>query len=156
GADRLRCRRAAGGAEGRMSVFGRYARYYDACYADKDYAAECDFLEAAFARFGRRPATLLDLACGTGAHGLILAARGYALCGVDRSAGMLAGYRDKANAAGLAAELHEQDFSHLALGRRFDGAICMGDAVGYLPETADVLRFFTRVRHHLRDEGVFV
>ena len=41
-----------------MSVFGDYARYYDLYYAGKDYDGECDFLEAAFTRFGRRPQTV--------------------------------------------------------------------------------------------------
>jgi len=31
-----------------MSVFGSYVGYYDVLYFDKDYGAECDFLESIF------------------------------------------------------------------------------------------------------------
>jgi len=137
-----------------VGVYDRLAQYYDVCYADKDYVAECDFIEAAFARFGQRPKTILDLACGTGNHGLGLAARGYEPCGVDRSAAMLARYRDKARTKGLSVELHEQDLRGLQLKRQFDAAICMFDAVGYLSADADLVAFFSRLRTHVRPGGL--
>ena len=54
-----------------------YADAYDALYADKDYDAECDLLERIFRRVGRPVRTVLDLGCGTGAHAVRLAQRGY-------------------------------------------------------------------------------
>jgi len=63
-----------------------YAGTYDALYQDKDYEAECDFLQQVFARYAQAPIrAILDLGCGTGGHALPLARRGYALTGVDRS-----------------------------------------------------------------------
>jgi SAM-dependent methyltransferase len=139
-----------------MSVFEDYARYYDIYYASKDYDGECDFIEAGLLRFGQRPKTILDLACGTGNHGLRLAARGYQMCGVDGSAAMLAQYRRKAEARGFTVELHEQDMRRLELGRRFDAVICMFDAIDYLPDNADLMTFLRRVRDHLKPGGLFL
>lgn len=143
-------------APGTTGVFGDYARYYDVYYAGKDYDGECDFIEKGFARFGRGPRTILDLACGTGNHGLRLANRGYQVTGVDRSAEMLAQYRRKAGARGLAIDLHEQDLRELDLPGQFDAAICMFDVIDYLPANADLVAFLRGVRRHVRPGGVFL
>jgi len=58
--------------DGDMSTFGPgYASAYDALYADKDYAGECDVLKRLFDRFAAAPVhDVLDLGCGTGRHAL--------------------------------------------------------------------------------------
>src|SRR5437773_5856383 len=57
--------------------FDRLADYYDILHDDVDYAAECALLEEVFSRYmDRRPATVLDLGCGTGNHARILATLG--------------------------------------------------------------------------------
>jgi len=139
-----------------MPVFEKYAEYYDVYYAGKDYDGECNFIEAGLVRFGQRPQTILDLACGTGNHGLRLARRGYQICGVDLSAAMISQYKRKAEAQGSSVELHEQDLRHLELGRQFDAAICMFDAIDYLPVNADLTAFLRRVAAHVRPGGVFL
>ena len=78
-------------------VFGQeYAAAYDLLYADKDYDAECDLLERIFRESGRPVRTVLDLGCGTGAHAVRLAQRGYEVVGVDLSEDMLRIARDRA------------------------------------------------------------
>lgn len=139
-----------------MSVFAGYARYYDRFYQGKNYAAECDFIEAAATRFSRCPETVLDLACGTGNHGLRLAQRGYAVTGVDRSAHMLAEYRAKAEAEGLQIPLFRQDLRRLRLESSFDLAICMFDAVGYLTENQDLCDFFTPLARQIQPGGLLL
>ena len=138
------------------TVFEDYAKYYDIYYAGKDYDGECDFIEAGFARFGQKPRTVLDLACGTGNHGLRLAERGYEVCGVDLSEAMLSRYRSKADARGISVELHQQDLRSLDLGRQFDAVICMFDAIDYLPDNTDLAAALQRICAHLRPQGVFL
>jgi SAM-dependent methyltransferase len=137
-------------------VFDEYAKYYDVYYADKNYDRECDFIEAAFVRFGQQPKTLLDLACGTGNHGLRLIERGYHVTGVDMSDAMLSQYRTKADARGMRVELHQQDLRSLNLDRQFDAAVCMFDAIDYLPENADLAAALRRIAAHVRPGGLFV
>jgi len=139
-----------------MSAFQEYARYYDVYYAEKDYDGERAFIEAAFAQFGCSPRTILDLACGTGNHGLRLAAKGYEICGVDQSEVMLDLFRRKAEAQGASVELHCQDLRELSLDRQFDAAICMFDAVDYLVENSDLSVFFRALRHHVAPEGLLI
>lgn len=69
-----------------MTVFGKYARFYDTLYQDKNYKKECNFLEAIFRKYSRREIrTIFDLGCGTASHDILLAKRGYNITGIDVS-----------------------------------------------------------------------
>jgi ubiquinone/menaquinone biosynthesis C-methylase UbiE len=76
--------------------FSSSARVYDLLYeaAGKDYEVEADELHALIQ--SRRPgaASLLDVACGTGAH-LVYLRRHYEVAGLDRAPAMLAEARDR-------------------------------------------------------------
>lgn len=73
-----------------------YAKYYDAMYQEKDYAAECNFLEKIFKTYASSPIRrILDVGCGTGGHALPLAKRDYFTTGVDASAAMVDVARQK-------------------------------------------------------------
>ena len=138
-------------------VFGEhYSSLYDRFYRDKDYAAECDLLEAAWQRIGLEPRTVLDGGCGTGGHALELVRRGYSVTGVDRSPHMLEQARAKAGAAGSNLELVLADLTELDLGSRFDAAVLMFAVLGYLTETREILRALSAVRAHLVAGGVLV
>ncbi|MGZ7180607.1 MAG: class I SAM-dependent DNA methyltransferase, partial [Halobacteriota archaeon] len=74
-----------------MDVFDRYAQYYDLFYRDKNYTDEVDYVDALIEKYALgKPATILDLGCGTGGHAVLLAKKGYDVTGVDRSDAMLA------------------------------------------------------------------
>lgn len=138
-------------------VFERYAACYDALYAEKDYAAECDFVEALLcAHAAGRVRSLLDLGCGTGGHAIPLARRGYQVTGVDRSDGMLEAARAKAAAAGVTVDFRGGDLRALDLGRTFDAVLAMFAVVGYQTSNDDLLAAFRAVRRHLAPKGLFV
>ncbi len=140
-----------------MTTFGRYARFYDLLYRDKDYAAECDCLELLFARHARgKVRSVLDLGCGTGGHALLLVARGYRVAGVDRSQGMLAVARRKAGEAGVAARFSRGDIRTVRLGRTFDAVISMFAVLGYQTEDRDVVAALATAAAHLRPGGLLV
>ncbi|HEY5483850.1 MAG TPA: class I SAM-dependent methyltransferase [Propionibacteriaceae bacterium] len=140
------------------SVFGAdYAASYDALYADKDYDAECDLLEGIFRESGRPVATVLDLGCGTGAHAVRLALRGYDVVGVDVSDGMLDAARRRAEHAGSSTvSFVHGDIRALGLDRRFDAVICMFAVLGYQTTDEDVAKALDTVRLHLAPGGLFV
>src|SRR5581483_10962704 len=93
------------------AVFTRSTHLYDAVYSFKDYAAESARLHELIQ--ARRPgaATLLDVACGTGAH-LEQLGRWYEVEGVDVDPEML----EVARARLPGVPLHAGDMRELDLG----------------------------------------
>jgi SAM-dependent methyltransferase len=143
-----------------MSVFGDYAQFYDALYQEKDYEAECDFVEQIFTRYALSPITsILDLGCGTGGHALPLARRGYQVTGVDLSEGMLAQARWKSTStAGLSISptFEQADIRNLDLGHDLDAVISMFAVMSYMTTNNELLSVFRTARRHLRRGGLFI
>jgi SAM-dependent methyltransferase len=133
--------------------FGGYAAVYDLVYRDKDYPAECDFLERAWRMWSERPvATVLDLGAGTGNHAVELARRGYGMTAVDRSPAMLA----EAARKGGGVELVEGDVRSIDLGRTFDAVVELFAVLGYQTTDEDVGGALATVARHLEPGGTFV
>lgn len=139
-------------------TFGKeYAGAYDVLYADKNYDAEVDLIEAAIARHGRGPAVaVLDLGCGTAGHAIPLTRRGHVVTGVDLSPGMLEQARAKAASAGVDVELWEGDIRCVELGKHFDVALLMFAVLSYMHGNDDVLAALRTARRHLRDGGLLL
>lgn len=134
-----------------------YAEGYDFMYREKDYKAECDLLESIWAETGTRVKTVLDLGCGTGAHSLELAARGYEVTGVDISPEMIAiAERKKDEAGAVNVAYYVSDIADVDLGREFDAAIMMFNVIGYLADRDQRQAALTNVRKHLDAGSPFV
>ena len=117
------------------AAFGPVAPYYDALMAGVPYRFWVEYLERLWALHGKTPRAVLDLACGTGTVSRLLAARGYALTGVDLSDGMIAVARLRAAEAGLPIPFHRQDAASFDLGDApFDAVVCLFDSLNYILE----------------------
>src|SRR5262249_38407156 len=132
-------------------LYRELARFYDRIYASKPYAAEIrELLALARRALGRRPRSLLDVACGTGRH-LAEVGPGIDRAGVDRSAAML---REARTRLGPGVELRQGDLRRFDLGRTFDVVTCLFSAIGYLPTRIDRDRALARFYAHLNPGGV--
>jgi len=139
------------------AAFGLVAPYYDALMAGVPYRFWVEYLERLWALHGRKPRAILDLACGTGTVSRLLAARGYALTGVDLSEGMLDVARRRTGEDGLPIVFHQQDAAELDLGpARVDAVICLFDSLNYILEPERLQSAFARVCAHLRPGGTFI
>ncbi len=139
------------------AAFGLVAPYYEALMAGVPYRFWVEYLERLWALHGRRPHSILDLACGTGTVSRLLAPRGYSMTGVDLSAGMLDVARRRAEEAGLPIVFHRQDAAELDLGAaRFDAVVCLFDSLNYILEPERLRSAFARVFAHLRPGGTFI
>jgi SAM-dependent methyltransferase len=107
-------------------VFSRSAEIYDAVYSWKDYADEARRLRALVAARAPEAATLLDVACGTGAH-LAELRRWFEVEGLDLDPAVLAVARGRLPDV----PLHEGDMVDFDLGRTFDVVTCLFSSVGY-------------------------
>jgi SAM-dependent methyltransferase len=81
------------------ALFENYGRKYELESFTAGTLGECDFIEKEIG-FDKR-LRILDIGCGTGRHSVELAARGYAVTGLDLSGSMLARAREKAAARGV-------------------------------------------------------
>lgn len=141
----------------RVVPFEAYAAYYDALYREKNYPEECDVLERIFERFAVSPVKrILDLGCGTGGHATVLASRGYAVTGVDRSGQMLAMASEKSRRLGVNVEFEEGDICSWRGTGTWDAAIAMFAVLSYQVEHEDVAAVLDTVRRHLPPNGLFV
>lgn len=133
--------------------FAPSAHVYDLLYeaAGKDYEAEADDLHALIQ--ARRPgaASLLDVACGTGAH-LLHLRHHYEVAGVDLEPAMLEEARKRLPDVALT----HGDMRSFALGRTFDAVTCLFSAVGYMRSTAELDRAVRTITRHLSPGGIVV
>lgn len=132
-------------------MYDRSARWYDAIYSFKDYAAEAEMLRGLIE--ARRPGArrLLDVACGTGEHLKQLRER-FEVEGLDSSAAML----EVARAKLPGVPLTQADMLAFDLGRTFDAAICMFGAMGHLPDEPALGAAIRQIALHLDPGGVLI
>ena len=135
-------------------VFSEYSDFYDLYYADKDYAAEVDFVLELAARFGNTPMTLLDMGCGTGRHLEEFVKRGLKCDGFDLSAEMLSHARKRL--AGTGVNLSEGNLTDFENGKQYDIVVSMFAVMGYLTSNNKLLAGLETARKHLKEDGVFI
>jgi SAM-dependent methyltransferase len=142
------------------ATYDPLARHYDAVAGDG--VAEAAFVDDLIRQRrlieprGGPAATLLDVACGTGAIAASLT-RGYPgryqVSGLDISPGMLAVARAKLPAG---TPLYQADMTSFSLDARFDAVICAYQGVNHLLSFPAWESFFRCVHEHINAGGVFV
>lgn len=133
-----------------------FAQVYDRLMADARYAERAAYLLHLFEQFGTRPATVLDLACGTGTLSLLMAEAGLDVIGVDASSEMLTFAADKAAKTGRDILFLCQDMTALHLHGPVDGAVCVLDSVNHLVNAEALSRAFERLRLFLEPGALFL
>lgn len=129
-----------------------YLYFYEDTLAAERTESQVDFLEQ---KLGMRPPmSVLDLGCGHGRHSSELAARGYSVTGVDRTAGFIELARRDAERRGVSATYEVADMRELDREEDVDRVICLFDVFGLLrdEENIDVLR---RIYRALKPGGGF-
>jgi SAM-dependent methyltransferase len=137
-----------------MAVFDAYARYYDALYRDKDYAAEAAFVLSRLNAHGCRPSSLLDLGCGTGRHCLEFAAQMPEVVGIDISARMID--EAQARATGPWPRFSLGDVRSARLGQRFAAVVSLFHVMSYQTADEDLAAAFATAAAHLDPGGLFL
>ena len=135
-------------------MYGRSAAIYDLLYTGtgiKDYVAEAAAIHSIVWEAVPQARTLLDVACGTGAH-LRELRRWYDVEGVDMSPAMLAVARRRLRNI----PLHQGDMRTLDLGRRFDAVTCLFSSIGYITDVPTLRATIARLVAHVDRPGVLV
>jgi SAM-dependent methyltransferase len=134
-------------------MFNTSAEFYDLIYSTfKDYEAETAQIASLLRQINPRCTSVLDVACGTGEHARLLAARGFAVEGLDLDAAFVRIARQKHPAG----RFFEADMSDFHLPHRYDAVTCLFSSIGYLRTLDRVVRALTCFREHLAPSGVIL
>ncbi len=148
--------RWAGGPESSrlrfVAIYDVLAPHYDSVTGDA--GTESAFIDSVIQHARPQPvtepATLLEVACGTGGIIASLAGR-YQVAGLDISPGMLAVAREKLPPG---IPLHLADMSSFELNAKFDAVVCVYHGINHLLSFADWKGFFGCAYRHLNEGGV--
>ncbi|MCN0152513.1 class I SAM-dependent DNA methyltransferase [Salinispora arenicola] len=129
-----------------------HAELYDVTFRSrgKDFVAEADTIAGLV--LSRRPGatSLLDVACGTGAHLEAFRAHFRDTAGVELADGM------RAVAAGRGLVVWPGDMRTFDLGRTFDALTCLGNSLPCVPTADDVRDAVATMVRHVEPGGVLV
>ena len=134
-------------------MFRDSARLYDLLYEamGKDYESEARVLDDLIQAARPGASSLLDVACGTGAHLEYLRSR-YEVVGLDIEPAMLAQARTRLPGV----ELVEADMRDFSLRRSFDAVVCLFSSIGYMASPEELDTAIGTMAAHLVPGGVLV
>lgn len=132
-------------------VFDAYSRYYDLLYRDKDYPGEAAYIQRLLTRYGITKGDLLEYGSGTGKHGRLLAAQGYTVHGIERSAEMVA---EVEPAYGFTCQ--QGDIASVSMGRTYDAVLSLFHVISYQTSNAQLQAVFANAAAHLNHGGLFI
>lgn len=137
-----------------MESYKEFARVYDEFMDQTPYDTWFCNVQNLFAQYHvPKRGMILDLGCGTGKMARRLSRAGYNVTAVDRSAQML---EIAANASSDPILYAMQDMVSLELPEKMDAAISICDCMNYILEPKDLKEVLKRVRHALKDNGLFL
>jgi SAM-dependent methyltransferase len=136
-----------------MGAYASAAEFYDLLYAgQKDYVAEATLLGTLVRDIRPTARSVLDVACGTGAHARALLDAGFQVVGVDLEPAFVAMARTRCPEG----EFHVADMTAFRLPARFDAVMCLFGSIGYARTERALGAAIARMRAHLQPGGVLV
>jgi ubiquinone/menaquinone biosynthesis C-methylase UbiE len=133
-------------------LYEKYAAYYDKIYAYVDYEGESEFINWAVNKHKTSSGVeLLDVACGTGSHALILK-NNFNITGVDINENMLKIAREKV----VEANFVHGDMKQLEIISKFDVIICIFSAIHYNTSYKELECTLTNFYNHMENGGILI
>lgn len=130
---------------------GDVARLYEAVHRGKgkDYRGEADAIADVVLEHAPGATSLLDVACGTGAHARHLADRFARVEGLELSPDMLELARGASDLT-----FHAGDMRTMDLPARFDAVTCMFSSIGHMADVDELAQALQAFARHVTDDGV--
>ncbi len=139
-----------------MNAYRNLAVSYDRLTNDVDYLGIVKFYKQLLAGEGLKPRTAVDLACGTGSVGILLAKEGMQVTCVDMSEEMLTVAYEKAQGLEKPPTFVRQKLQQLHLPRGVDFAVCALDSLDYILDPKDCKVAISRIYKALNPGGIFI
>lgn len=137
-----------------MSIFKKYAHYYDLLYADKNYEQEACYIDTLIRQNKTICSNILEFGCGTGKHAQSLVTKGYEVHGVDISPEMVACAQKQFAHEKLTYSC--ADIRSVNLNKKFDAIISLFHVMSYQVSNNDLNAVFARASEHLEKTGLFI
>ncbi|WP_261810435.1 class I SAM-dependent DNA methyltransferase [Levilactobacillus humaensis] len=134
-------------------IYQTFAELYDELFDPAMYDQWLDFVAQ---RVDPKDGDLLDLACGSGRLGVLLAQKGYQVSGLDLSEEMLTLAAKHAAEAEVTMPLMAGDMLDLSMIGTYQTVTCFADSFCYLPDLDAVTQAFHQVQQHLAVGGKFL
>lgn len=130
------------------------ADVYEAIYRSrgKDWSEEADYVSSLIRSRRETASSLLDVACGTGAHLQAFGERFADVSGLEVAPAM----RNLAVRRLPDTTVYDGDMRDFALGRVFDAVTCMFCSIAYLSTVAEMRSAIAAMVHHVPLGGVVV
>jgi SAM-dependent methyltransferase len=135
-----------------MAAYDDFAWFYDRYWNQEFHSLAMPLLERIWLSRLPARARILDLCCGTGYLGGLLAGRGYRITGIDVSAEMIR----HARANVPTAEFHVADVSTFRPRGRFDAAVSTFDSLNHILQPDSFAAAIRNTAAVLRPGGLFV
>jgi ubiquinone/menaquinone biosynthesis C-methylase UbiE len=133
-------------------MYTKSAAFYDAIYGFKNYQREAEIINSLIWKHRRSTGnTLLDIACGTGAH-LVYLQPMYIVKGLDLNHELLA----IAHRRCPSVEFYEADMVDFDLGYQVDVITCLFSAIGYVKTVSRLRQTIQTMRRHIKPGGVIL
>ncbi len=142
-----------------MSAFSDYAQIYDLLNEGKDYAGEADFIDRLIRDHAPAAKSILNFGCGTGAHDLLLAEKGFRTLGVELSADMLMQAKTRSRPMEKTAGncfFSLGDLREFRAGETYDVVTALFHVFSYQTTQEDVVSSLKTFRAHMSDSSVAI
>ena len=136
--------------------FTRIAPHYDVLMSGVPYRMWVSYFELLCEMVDHEPKKVLEACCGTGTVCRMLAAKGLAVTGVDKSAEMILAAKEKAETCGRDIAYFAQDIAEMNLSETFDTALSFFDSLNYITEPDRLRAALQRIACHLKPDGLLV
>jgi ubiquinone/menaquinone biosynthesis C-methylase UbiE len=137
-------------------MYEKFAYFYSKGSYPQYSEKMAELLPSVLERFGVKPQTILDLACGEGSFAVAMAKKGVQVTGIDISPHMLQFAKEHAKKENVTVEFLLQDMRSLPFEERFDLVTCWYDSLNYLLELEDLEKTFAGVYRVLKRSGLFI
>lgn len=141
--------------------FYRNARAYDIAFSDRDFEAECDFIEWCLKNISgidkrRKKYSFLELGAGPSRHVREFAARGWRAVALDLSKEMLEFAEEEAFKEGVQIETVLADMSSFKIKEKVDVVATLMESISHLTTNEQMISHFKSVAKALKPGGVYI
>lgn len=140
-----------------MEFYDKFVDKYDVLVSYENRVnREAKFYDMIFKKY--KVKTVLDCACGTGHHVMMLKHMAYDVKGSDLSPAMIDKARANLKERNLDVSLKISDFRNLNknFGEKFDAVICVGNSLPHLLTDEDLTVALTEMNSILNENGIII